>query len=109
MAAEMWIWRRMLGVSWKEKRTNARILSELDVKKELLGKKMNLELAYLGHIMRGSGGPLILQIEGMVEGKRKRGRQKKQWFDNIREWTGLSYMRVKRSAQNRSVWIEEND
>ena len=26
MAAEMWIWRRMLGVSWKEKRTNASIL-----------------------------------------------------------------------------------
>ena len=25
-------------------------------------------------------------------------------FDNIREWTGLSYMRVKHSAQNRSEW-----
>ena len=55
--------------------------------------------------MRGSGSPLTLQIvEGMVEGKWKRGRQKKQWFDNIREWTGLSYMRLKRSAQNRSAW-----
>ena len=105
MAAEMWICRRMLGVSWKEKRTNASILSELDVKKELLGKIMTLKLAYFGHIMRGSGSPLTLQIvEGMVEGKRKRGRQKKQWFDNIREWTGLSYMRAKRSAQNRSAW-----
>ena len=53
---------------------------------------MTLKLAYFGHIMRGSGSPLTLQIvEGMVEGKRKRGRQKKQWFDNIREWTGLSY------------------
>ena len=30
MAAEMWIWRRTLGVSWKEKRTNASILSELE-------------------------------------------------------------------------------
>ena len=91
----------MLGVSWKEKRTNASILSELDVKKELLGKI----LSYFGHIMRGSGSPLTLQIvEGVVEGKRKRGRQKKSWFDNIREWTGLSYMRAKRSAQNRSAW-----
>ena len=51
--------------------------------------------------MRGSGSPLTLQIvEGMVEGKRKRGRQKKSWFDSFREWTGLSYMRAKRSAQN---------
>ena len=100
MAAEMWIWRRMLGVSWKEKTTNASILSELDVQNELLGKIMTLKLAYFGHIMRGSGSPLTLQIvEGMVEGKRKRGEQKKQWFDNIREWTGLSYMRAKRSAQ----------
>ena len=95
----------MLGVSWKEKRTNASILSELDVQKELLGKIMTLKLAYFGHIMRGSGSPLTLQIvESMVEGKRKRDRQKKQWFDNIREWTGLSYMRAKRSAQNRSAW-----
>ena len=46
--AEMWIWRRMLGVSWKEKRTNASTLSELDVKKELLGKIMTLKLAYFG-------------------------------------------------------------
>ena len=95
----------MLGVSWKEKRTNACILSELDVKKELLGKIVTLKLAYFGHIMRGSGSPLTLQIvEGMVEEKRKRGRQKKSWFDNIREWTELSYMRAKRSAQNRSAW-----
>ena len=104
MAAEMWIWRRMLGVSWKEKRTNASILSELDVQKELLGKIMT-QLTFLGHIMRGSGSPLTRHIvEGMVEGKRKRGRLKKQWFDNIREWTGLSYMIAKRSAQNRSAW-----
>ena len=36
----------MLGVSWKEKRINASILSELFVKKELLGKIMTLKLAY---------------------------------------------------------------
>ena len=27
MAAEMWFWRRMLGINWKQKRTNASILS----------------------------------------------------------------------------------
>ena len=69
----------MLGVSWKEKRTNASILSKLDVKQELLGKIMILKLAYFGHIMRGSGSPLTLNIvEDMVEGKRKIGGQKKE-------------------------------
>ena len=62
---------------------------------------MSLKLAYFGHIMRGRGSPLTLQIvKGMVKGKRKRGRQK----NNIREWTGLSYMRAKHSAQHRSAW-----
>ena len=105
MAAEMWMWRRLLNVSWKEKRTNASILSELDVKRELLGKIMTLKLGYFGHIMRDSGSPLTKQIvEGMIEGKRKRGRQKKQWYDNIREWTGLSYTKAKRKAQDRTAW-----
>ena len=58
----------------KRKEQNASILSELDVQKELLGKIMTLKLAYFGHVMRGSGSPLTLQIvEGMLEGKRKRG------------------------------------
>ena len=99
----------MLGVSWKEKRTNASILSELDVKKELLGKIMILKLAYFGHIMRGSSSPHTLQIvEGMVKGKRKRGRQKKSWFDNIKEWTGLSYNEDQTQC-TKQISMEEND
>ena len=26
-------------------------------------------------------------MEGIVEGKRRRGRPEKQWIDNIKEWT----------------------
>ena len=52
----------MLVVRWKEERTNASILSELDFKNELLGKMMTLKLAYFGHIIRGSSSPLSMQI-----------------------------------------------
>ena len=38
MAAEMWIWRRMLNISWKQKRTNTSILCDLDTERKLLGK-----------------------------------------------------------------------
>jgi hypothetical protein len=108
LAAEMWLWRRLLKISWKEKRTNASVLSELMVKRELLGKIVTLKMGYFGHILRGSGSPLTLQIiEGKVEGKRKRGRQKKKWYDNIREWTGLSYIQAKRLAQDRRAWRGE--
>ena len=66
---------------------------------------VSLKVGYFGHVARGSGSPLAaLIIEGKVEGKRKRGRQRKQWYDNIKEWTGLTYKEAKRLAQDRSSW-----
>ena len=47
MAAEIGMWRRLLNVSWKEKSINASILSELDVKRVLLGKIMTLNVGLL--------------------------------------------------------------
>ena len=34
---EMWLWRRMLRISWMEKRTDNSVLQELEIKRELLG------------------------------------------------------------------------
>ena len=42
---------KMLGVSYKEKRTNSSFLSELDVKKELLRMIMSLKLVYFPGIL----------------------------------------------------------
>ena len=103
MAAEMWFWRRLLKISWKEKKTNASVLKELGVKS--LENILTLKMGYFGHILWGRESPLTLQIiEGMMDGKRRRGRQKNQWFDNIREWSRMSYTQAKRLAQNRKLW-----
>ena len=34
----------------------------------------------------------------------KRGRQKKRWEDNIKEWTGMDFASSTRAAENRSRW-----
>ena len=34
-----------------------------------------------------------------VKGKRKRGRQKKRWEDNIKEWTGMDFASSTRAAE----------
>ena len=39
-----------------------------------------------------------------MKGKRKRGRQKKRWKDNIKEWTGMDFASSTRAAENRSRW-----
>ena len=41
---------------------------------------------------------------GSIEGKRRRGRPKMQWQDNIVKWTGLDINKGMRAAGNREGW-----
>ncbi|GFR94579.1 endonuclease-reverse transcriptase [Elysia marginata] len=55
----------------------------------LLATVKRRKLAWFGHVTRhDSLSKTILQ--GTVEGKRRRGRQKMAWCDNIKEWTGMA-------------------
>ena len=38
-----------------------------------------------------------------MKGK-KRGRQRKRWEDNIKEWTGMDFASSTRAAENRTRW-----
>ena len=42
-------------------------------------------------------------LQGTVEGGRK-GRQRKRWKDNIREWTGLEFGKSQRAVENGEKW-----
>ena len=39
-----------------------------------------------------------------VQGGRRRGRQRKRWEDNIKDWTGLEWNTILRKAENREEW-----
>ena len=39
-----------------------------------------------------------------VKGRRRHGRQRKRWEDNIREWTDLEFGKSQRAAENRGKW-----
>jgi len=61
-ALEMWCWRKMLRVSWRERTTNKSILEELDVERELMAKVVKLKIQYFSHVARGSAGQLPLLV-----------------------------------------------
>ena len=46
--------------------------------------------------------------EGLVKHcvKRRRGRQKKRWENNIADWTGLKFCDAAREAENKIKWRE---
>lgn len=43
-------------------------------------------------------------LQGTVEGKRRRGRQRKSWMDNIKEWIDCSFPTLLCSAEDRELW-----
>ena len=43
-------------------------------------------------------------LQGTMKGGRRQGRQRKGWADNIREWTGLEFIKSKRTVENRKKW-----
>ena len=40
-------------------------------------------------------------LQGTVKEERRRGRQKKRWEDNIKEWTSLEFAKSQRASKNR--------
>ena len=43
-------------------------------------------------------------LQGTVKGARRRGRQKKRWKDNIKEWMGMRFGDSLRAAEDREGW-----
>lgn len=106
-AFELWVYRRILRVSWVEHRTNASVLQELKIKKRLLNQINKAYLSYFGHIARRTGEMENLVVEGKVEGKRPRGRSPKRWTDRLKEMTGHSMHEAIHLAQDRNAWNQQ--
>ena len=58
---------------------------------------------WYGHVTRSSGLAKTI-LQGTVQEGRRRGRQRKRWEDNIKEWTGLEWNILLRKAENREEW-----
>ena len=61
------------------------------------------KLLWYGHVSRLSGLAKTI-LQGTVKGRRRQGRQKKRWEDNIEEWTGLEFGKSQRAVENREKW-----
>ena len=81
-----------------------RIQNEIGVHDDLLTIVKKRKLRWYGHISRSSGMAKTILQEGTVEGARRRGRQKKRWEDNIKEWTGMRFGDSLRAAEDREGW-----
>ena len=86
-SAELWIYRRMLRVSWTELRTDESILTELNTTRQLLlvlGFVVRHKLSFFEHPIRDGRCELVkCVIQGKVSLKRRCGRPKTSYSSNI--------------------------
>ena len=106
-ALEMRCYRRLLNISYKDHVTNEevrdRIQNEIGVHDDLLTMVKKRKLRWYGHISRSSGMAKTI-LQGTVKGARRRGKKKKRWEDNIKEWMGMGFGDSLRAAEDREGW-----
>ena len=72
-----------MRVPWTTRRPNQSILKEINPEYSLEGLMLKLKLQYFGHLMQRADSLEKALILGKIEGKRKRGRQRKRWLYGI--------------------------
>ena len=93
-----------MRVPWAARKSNQSILKEISAEYSLEGLMSKLKCQYFGYLMGRAdsfGKTLML---GNIEGKRRRGRQRMIWLDDISDSVDMSLSKLRESVTDRGDW-----
>ena len=93
-------YRKTLHISYK---VHAKIQQAIGPHEDLLTIVKRRKAQWYGHVSRSSDVAKTI-LQGTVKGRRRQGRQKRRWEDNIRGWTGLEFAKSHRAVEYREKW-----
>ena len=96
-------YRKLLNIAWTAHRTNASVLEELEVRRTLQRDIRQRKLRFFDHVVRAENFSTHI-LQGRVDGTRSRGRPRRRWIDDVREWTGLAMAACTGIARCRNAW-----